>query len=223
MRIFLDTGNIEQIEKGLEWGILDGVTTNPSLLAKEGKPYQEQVLEICRLVGNRPVSVEVLTSKTDEIIRQGMEIASWAENIVVKVATTAEGLPAIHYLSQKGIAVNATLIFSAPQGFLAIKAGAKYVSPFIGRLDDIGGDGVSVVSDLVDFVETYGYPAEVLAASIRHPTHVMEVAKAGAHIATIPYDVLMKLIRHPLTDTGLEQFLRDWRAVEEKWKKIPAG
>ncbi|MFN4182908.1 MAG: fructose-6-phosphate aldolase [bacterium] len=221
MRIFLDTGNIEQIKKGLEWGILDGVTTNPSLLAKEGKPYQDQVLEICGLVGNRPVSVEVLTNTTEEIIRQGMEIASWAENIVVKVATTPEGLPAIHYLSQKGIAVNATLIFSAPQGFLAIKAGAKYVSPFIGRLDDIGGDGVGVVSDLVDFVETYGYPSEVLAASIRHPTHVMEVAKAGAHIATIPYDVLMKLIRHPLTDTGLEQFLRDWKAVEDKLKKIP--
>ncbi len=223
MKIFLDTGNIQEIKKALAWGILDGVTTNPTLLAKEGNPYQEQVLEICRLVKDRPVSVEVLTSQTEEIIQQGQEIAGWAENVVVKVATTLEGLSAIRALSEQGIAVNATLIFSVPQGMLAIKAGAKYISPFIGRLDDIGADGVAVVADLVEFVETYGYPAEILAASIRHPTHVMEVARAGAHIATIPFDVLMKLIRHPLTDAGLQQFLKDWKAVEERLGKVKAG
>lgn len=216
MEIYLDTANLEHVREALAWGVLDGMTTNPSLVAKEGRDYQEAVLEVCRLVDPRPVSMEVLHRDYDGILRDALEFFPLASNIVIKVATTPDGLKAMNTLRQKGIPVNATLIFSLNQAILAMKAGASYVSPFIGRLDDIGQEGAPLVGDIVDFIESYGYAAKVIAASIRHPVHVEQVARMGAHIATIPHAVLKQMIQHPLTDIGLEKFLGDWEAAKAK-------
>lgn len=219
MKIYLDTANIAQLQEALSWGVLDGATTNPSLIAKEGRDYHTAVVEICRLLAPRPVSVEVLHDTYDEILADAREMYSWADNVVIKVPTTVEGLKAISSLREEGVPVNATLIFSLNQAILAIKAGARYVSPFIGRLDDIGHDGVALTGDIVDFLNTYpDYDSEVIAASIRHPRHCIEVAQVGAHIATMPFAVLTQMIRHPLTDAGLEKFLSDWRATESRIK-----
>jgi transaldolase len=213
MKIFLDTANIAEIRTAADWGVLDGVTTNPSLVAKEtGKDFRSILKEICDIVDG-PISAEVTSTKADEMVAQGEELAALHDNIVVKVQMTPDGLKAVKALARKGIDTNVTLIFSANQALLAAKAGARMVSPFVGRLDDISHDGMQVVRDSVVIFENYGFECEVLAASIRHPLHVIEAAKVGAHIATIPFKVLEQMTKHPLTDSGLARFLEDWKKV----------
>ena len=210
MKIFIDTANIEEIKKAKEWGIIDGVTTNPSLIAKEGVEFREIIREIEKIIEGL-ISVEVTTQSAEEMVEEAHELCT-SPNIVVKIPMTEEGIKAVKQLE---IPTNVTLVFSANQALLAAKAGASYVSIFIGRLDDIGHEGMQVVRDTVEILNTYNFNTEVIVASIRHPLHVIEAAKAGAHIATIPFNVLEKMFRHPLTDIGLERFLNDW----EKAKK----
>jgi transaldolase len=215
MKIFLDTANIDQIRLADSWGVLDGVTTNPSLAAKEGRPFKELALEICEILGDRPVSLETVSTDAEGMIREARILSSWAPNVVVKIPMTPEGLKAVRVLSEEGIRTNVTLVFSTSQGFLAAKAGATFVSPFLGRLDDISHEGMEVVRELAEIFALYGYETEVLAASLRHPRHVVEALLAGADIATVPFDTLQKLFRHPLTDIGLERFLADWQKVPD--------
>jgi transaldolase len=216
MRIFLDTANIEQIKHGVKMGVVSGVTTNPTLASKEGTAdYEALSKQICSIVPG-PVSVEVLVEGVEAMIKQARVIATWAPNVVVKIPATAEGLEAISVLAKEKIKVNLTLCFSLNQALLGALAGAAYVSPFVGRLDDIGNDGMQVVKDVVDVFKSYGLSTEVIAASIRHPQHCVVTAKAGAHIATVPYNVLMQMIRHPLTDVGISNFLADWRRVSQR-------
>jgi len=215
MKIFIDTANIEQIKEVNSWGILDGVTTNPSLIAKEKKDFATIVNEICAVVDG-PISVEVISLKADGMFAEGMKLAAVNENIVIKVPMTEEGLKATKLLSNEGVAVNMTLIFSANQALLAAKAGARYVSPFVGRLDDVGQDGMALISDIMDILDNYDYDTEVIVASVRDPIHVTDAARMGAHIATIPYDVLKKMFKHPLTDIGIERFLKDWEKVSKQ-------
>ena len=212
MKIFIDTANIEQIREVSSWGILDGVTTNPSLIAKERKDLATIVNEICEVVDG-PISAEVISLKAEEMFAEGMRLAAVNDNIVIKVPMTEEGLKATKMLSNEGVSVNVTLIFSANQALLAAKAGARYVSPFVGRLDDVGQDGMALVSEIMDILDNYDFDTEVIVASVRHPIHVAEAARMGAHIATIPYDVLKKMFKHPLTDIGIERFLKDWEKV----------
>jgi transaldolase len=213
MRIFLDTANIEQIEQGVKLGVVSGVTTNPTLVAKEGhQDYKSMVKRICSIVPG-PVSAEVLVEGVPAMLEQAREIASWATNAVVKIPATAEGLEVTAALAKEQVKVNMTLVFSANQALLAALAGAAYVSPFVGRLDDIGSDGMLLVKDIVDIFKGYNLTTKVIAASIRHPQHCLAAAKAGAHIATVPYNVLMQMMKHPLTDTGIERFFADWRRV----------
>ncbi len=208
MRIFLDTANIDDIRRGAAMGVVDGVTTNPSLVAAEGVEYRDRVLEICEVVDG-PISAETISETADELVEEGRRIASWHENVVVKVAMSEAGLAAISRLSAEGISTNCTLVFSANQALLAARAGATLISPFIGRIDDAGQDGMDVVRESVRIVETYHLPSQVLAASVRHTRHVTEAALAGSHIATVPPKVLFQLIQHPLTDAGIERFLQD--------------
>ncbi len=215
MQFFLDTANVAQIKKAASWGILDGVTTNPSLLSKEEGTFEDIIQEICRVVPG-PVSVECVTTKTEDIIAEARRLAELADNVVIKIPVCLEGLKATKVLSEKGIKVNMTLIFSANQALLAAKAGARYVSPFIGRLDDISHDGMELVEQIMVILNTYGFETEVIAASIRHPLHVLEAAMMGADIATIPFAVLEKMIKHPLTDIGMERFLADWDKVKNR-------
>lgn len=213
MKFFLDTANIQEIRVANEWGVLDGVTTNPSLVAKEtGRDFRSILKEICDIVDG-PISAEVTSTRAEEMIPEGEKLAAFHDNIVVKVQMTTEGLKTVKALSKKGIDTNVTLVFSPNQALLAAKAGASMVSPFIGRLDDISHDGMAVVRDSVQIFDTYGYETEVLAASIRHPLHVIDAAKAGSHIATMPFKVLEMMARHPLTDAGLAKFLEDWKKV----------
>lgn len=213
MKFFLDTANVAEIRQASEWGLVDGITTNPSLVAREaGRDFRSILKEICELVDG-PISAEVTTTKAEEMIAQGEQLAAIHDNIVVKCQMTLDGLKATKALSRKGIDVNVTLIFSPNQALMAAKAGAKMVSPFVGRLDDISHDGMAVVRDSVLIFKNYGIQTEVLAASIRHPLHMIEAAKAGAHIATLPYKVLEQMARHPLTDQGLQRFLEDWKKV----------
>ena len=212
MKIFIDTANLEQIEEVDNWGILDGVTTNPSLLAKEKGDFKTLVRKICETVGG-PVSVEAMSTKAEEIYKEGKELAKIHTNIVIKVPMTEEGLKATRMLTKDGIKVNMTLIFSANQALLAAKAGASYVSPFIGRLDDIGQDGMDLVAEIMDIFDNYDLGTEIIVASVRHPIHVTQAARMGADIATIPYDVLKKMFKHPLTDIGIERFQKDWEKV----------
>jgi len=214
MKIFLDTGNIGEIREAAALGILDGVTTNPSLIAKEGKPFKPAILEICKIVGG-PVSVEVVGTDSGTMCREGQEFASWHEHVVVKLPTTREGVKACKCLSGQGIKVNMTLCFSPNQALLVAKAGATYVSPFVGRLDDISHDGMEVVRQILQIYKNYGFKTQVLAASLRHPLHVVEAALAGAHVGTLPYKVLDSMFNHPLTDKGLAQFLKDWEKAKE--------
>jgi len=214
MKFFLDTANIEEIRQGVSLGLVDGITTNPSLIAKEGRNLEEVAKEICELVDG-PVSLEVVSTNAAEIIEEARHLAKIHKNVVVKIPMIREGLKALHVVSQEGIRVNVTLIFSANQALLAAKNGAAIVSPFVGRLDDIGNSGMELISDIVQIYSHYEFNTEVLVASIRTPIHVLEAAKMGAHIATLPGKVLEQLIKHPLTDIGLEQFLADW----EKQKK----
>ncbi len=214
MKIFIDTANIEQIKEVNSWGILDGVTTNPSLIAKEKKDFATIVNEICEVVDG-PISVEVISLKADGMFAEGMKLAAVNENIVIKVPMTEEGLKATKLLSNEGVAVNMTLIFSANQALLAAKAGARYVSPFVGRLDDVGQDGMALISDIMDILDNYDFDTEVIVASVRDPIHVTDAARMGAHVATIPFDVLKKMFKHPLTDIGIERFLKDWEKVSK--------
>ena len=208
MRIFLDTANIDEIRRGAAMGVVDGVTTNPSLVAAEGVEYRDRVLEICEVVDG-PISAETISETADELVEEGRRIASWHENVVVKVAMSEAGLAAISRLSAEGISTNCTLVFSANQALLAARAGATLISPFIGRIDDGGQDGMEVVRESVQIMETYHLPSQILAASVRHTRHVTEAALAGAHIATLPPKVLFQLIHHPLTDAGIQRFLAD--------------
>jgi transaldolase len=211
MKIFIDSANVDDIREAASLGIVDGVTTNPSLVAKEGRDFQEVIQEICTLVDG-PVSAEVTATDYEGMVSEGREYASWADNVIIKVPLIREGLKACKALSSDGIGVNVTLCFSANQALLAAKAGATYISPFIGRLDDIGHDGMDVIAEIVAMYSNYEYiDTEVLAASIRHPRHVTEAAMLGAHVATIPFGVIDKMLLHPKTDSGLERFLSDWK------------
>lgn len=213
MRLFLDTANIEHIRYGVRLGVVSGVTTNPSLISREGKvDYQKLVKEICAIVPG-PVSTEVLSQDASGMINEARQVAKWADNIVVKIPANLEGVEATSVLSKEGIKVNFTLCFSLNQALLGVAAGASFVSPFVGRLDDIGEDGMKVVEDIVKFLRFYQLPAQVIAASIRHPQHCMVAAKVGAHIATVPYKVLLQMIQHPLTDIGVKRFIDDWTRV----------
>ena len=216
MKIFLDTADIEEIRTVARWGVLDGVTTNPTLFAKtSGMSYEEVLKEICSITSG-PVSAEVVAEDVDGMLNEGRAFAKLAPNIVVKVPMSEEGLEAMARFADEGIKTNCTLIFTANQGLLAAKAGASLLSPFVGRLDDINEDGMTVVRELVAIVETHGLDTEVLAASIRHPRHMTEAALAGAHVATAPIGVLRKMIEHPLTTSGIESFRRDWDAAHKR-------
>lgn len=212
MKFFLDTANPAEIAEVAGWGILDGVTTNPSLCAKENKPFEELVKEICRLCPG-PVSVECVSARSDEIVPEARKLAALAPNIAVKIPIGLEGLKATRLLSQDGIMVNTTLIFSPSQALLAAKAGSRFVSPFIGRLDDISQEGMEIIEEILAIYGNYDFETEVIVASVRHPRHVVDAALLGAHIATIPFSVIDKLVRHPLTDIGIEKFLKDWGKV----------
>jgi transaldolase len=216
MRIFMDTANIEQIRQAARLGVISGVTTNPSLVSQEGRAdYEAVVKEICSIIPG-PVSAEVVVEKTKDMIEQAQKIAGWAPNVVVKIPATAAGLEAISTLAKKKIKVNMTLCFSLNQAILGALAGAAYVSPFVGRLDDIGEDGMALVRDIVDVFEYYEFDTQVIAASIRHARHCVAAALAGAHIATVPYKVLTQMIQHPLTDIGVARFQKDWQRLSEK-------
>jgi len=214
MKIFLDTANVEQIREAASLGLLDGVTTNPSLLSKEKAPYREVLKQICEIVPG-PVSAEVVASEANGMVREGRELASIAPNIVVKCPLTAEGLKAVRLLKESGIRSNVTLCFSVPQALFAAKAGAYIISPFVGRLDDIAIEGMALIRDILHVYRNYGFETEVLVASIRSPMHVVEAARAGAHIGTMPASVLQQLLKHPLTDIGIERFLKDWEKAQK--------
>ncbi|HSO09016.1 MAG TPA: fructose-6-phosphate aldolase [Desulfoprunum sp.] len=209
MKFFIDTANINEIQKGVEMGMVDGVTTNPSLIAKENKPFEEIITEICRIVDG-PISAEVVSLDTEGMVGEARKLAAINDNIVVKVPMTTEGIKAVRRLAAEGIKTNVTLVFSVAQALLAAKAGATFVSPFVGRLDDIGVSGMDLIQDIMTVYGNYGYESEVIVASIRSPQHVVDAALIGADIATIPFKVIAQLAKHPLTDIGIEQFLADW-------------
>ncbi len=215
MKIFLDTANIEQIRNGMKLGLVDGVTTNPTLVSKENAKFEERIVEICEAVKG-PVSAEVIATDFDNMLSQARELASLNEHVVVKIPMTPDGIRAVKALSEEGIKTNVTLIFSSLQGLLAAKAGATYVSPFVGRLDDVGNDGMQLVAELNEIFGNYGFATEIIVASVRHPIHVLQAAMIGADIVTIPYEVLLRLFNHPLTDNGLRRFQNDWQEYERK-------
>ncbi|GER66359.1 transaldolase [Weizmannia acidilactici] len=215
MKFFIDTANFEEIKAANEWGILSGVTTNPSLVAKENVSFHERLREITALVPGS-VSAEVVSEDAEGMLKEGRELSAIAPNITIKVPMTPEGLKAVHQFSQEGIRTNVTLIFSSNQALLAARAGASYVSPFLGRLDDIGHDGIRLISEIAEIFSIHHIDTEIIAASIRHPQHITQAALAGAHIATVPYKVLVQLFKHPLTDKGIEQFTRDWNNRTQK-------
>lgn len=215
MKIFIDTANIEEIKIAHSWGIIDGVTTNPTLIAKEGKNFLSVVKEITSIVDG-PISAEAVSMDAAAIVDEGRKLSKIHKNINVKIPITQEGLKATKVLSSEGIKVNMTLVFSTNQAILAAKAGSAFVSPFIGRLDDISHDGAKILYEMVEIFKKYDFKTQVIAASIRHPLHVIEAAKAGVHIATIPFKVIEFMIKHPLTDAGIERFLADWDKVKNK-------
>ncbi|MDA1209094.1 MAG: fructose-6-phosphate aldolase [bacterium] len=212
MKFFMDTANVDQVAECAAWGVLDGVTTNPSLVAKEGKDFKETVLKMCELVPN--VSAQVTATDFEGMKKQADEYSSWHKHVVVKVPMTTEGLKTLSYCREKGIRTNTTLIFSASQALLAAKAGASIISPFIGRLDDAGEDGMVLIAEIMEIWSQYNFETEVLVASTRHPRHIIDAARLGAHIATIPYALFQKLPNHPLTDSGIEKFVKDWESVQ---------
>ncbi len=212
MLLFLDTADLEEIENGLDWGMVDGVTTNPSLIAKQGKSYLPTVKAIAEMVPG-PVSGEVLATDREGMIDQGRRLADLAENVVVKVPLTPEGLVAVRTLTEEEIETNVTLCFSPAQAMLAAKAGATYISPFVGRLDDISEDGMGLIEDIVSMTDNYGFDTQVLVASVRHPQHIVQSVQLGAHVATLPFKILAQLYEHPLTTSGLDRFLADWQAT----------
>ncbi len=226
MKIFLDTANLDEIRQGASLGVLDGVTTNPSLVAKEKRPFRDHVLEICSIFEEHKipaaVSAEVVSTDTQGMLREGRELAAWHKSIVVKCPTTPEGVRACSILTREGIRVNMTLVFSPAQALLVAKAGAYFVSPFVGRLDDISHDGMALVRQIIEIYRNYNFGAQVLAASLRGPLHVVEAARIGAHIGTMPFKVFEQLFKHPLTDRGLEAFLKDWEKAKETLGDIQA-
>jgi len=215
VKLFIDSANIEEIKEVYSLGIISGVTTNPTLIAKEGRNFVEVVKEIASIVDG-PISAEVVSTVAEGMVAEAVELSSIHPNVVIKIPMCAEGLKAVKTLAQKGIRTNVTLIFSANQALLAARAGAAFVSPFVGRLDDISHDGIGVIVDIMEIFNNYDFSTEVIAASIRHPLHVTAAAKAGAHIATVPYKVLVQMIGHPLTDAGIKKFLADWETVKNK-------
>lgn len=218
MKIFIDTANLEKIKEANSWGIVDGVTTNPSLVSKENMDFKTLVKEICKVVDG-PISAEVMGDSAEEMVKEGKELAKIHKNIVIKIPMTKEGMKATKVLSSEGINVNVTLIFSAAQALLACKAGARYISPFVGRLDDAGQDGMKLIAEIMNVLDNYDFDTEVIVASIRHPIHVIDAAQMGADIATIPFDVLDKMFNHPLTDNGIKRFKDDWAKCESTTKR----
>jgi transaldolase len=214
MKLFLDSANLDEIREVASWGVLDGVTTNPSLCSKENVTFEDNIRAICALTPG-PVSAECVSLKAEEIIPEARTLARIAPNVAVKIPVGLEGLKAAKTLDGEGIAVNMTLVFSAGQALLAAKAGARFVSPFIGRLDDVSEDGMALIEEIVEIFENYRFKTEVIVASVRHPRHVIEAARIGADIATVPFAVMQKLVCHPLTDAGVEKFLADWRKVKK--------
>ncbi len=217
MKIFLDTASIESIKKFVDMGIVDGITTNPTLISREKGHPEDIMREIVKIVKG-PVNLEVVATKTEEMVEEGLRLKKFGENVIVKVPMTSDGLKAVRKLAENKIKTNVTLIFSSNQALLAAKAGASYVSPFIGRLDDAGQEGMIVIKEIVQIFGNYGYSSEVLVASVRHPIHVIEAGKLGAHIVTLPPDILGKMMNHPLTDKGLALFLSDWEKVKKEHK-----
>ena len=215
MKIFLDTANMNEIRTAVDWGIVDGVTTNPTLIAREGAPFHERIKEICQLVKG-PVSAEVTALDYENMIFQARELAKLSDYIVIKIPMTSDGIKAVRKLSSEGIKTNVTLIFSVSQAILAMKAGATYVSPFVGRLDDISSEGMNVVEQIMQVIYNYGFETEVIVASVRHPMHVVRAALIGAHVVTTPFKSLEALFKHPLTDAGIERFTKDWEQYSEK-------
>lgn len=215
MKLYLDTANVKEIEEGAKLGLIDGVTTNPSLVAKEGRSFKDMLLEICKMVDG-PISAEVVSVESDAMVKEGRDLAKVHKNIVVKVPLIPEGLRATKQLASEGIRVNVTLCFSPTQALLAAKAGAWCVSPFIGRLDDVSSDGMALIQQIVTIYKNYDFKTQVLVASVRHPQHVVEAALIGGHICTMPYTVFQQLVKHPLTDLGLKKFLADWDAMKKK-------
>ncbi|NLK22398.1 MAG: fructose-6-phosphate aldolase [Epulopiscium sp.] len=215
MKIFIDTANVEDIKKANDMGVICGVTTNPSLIAKEGRDFVEVVKEITTIVDG-PISAEVISLKADEMIKEARELVKIHKNIIIKIPMTIEGLKAVKILTEENIKTNVTLIFSATQALLAARAGATYVSPFLGRLDDIGNEGMNLIEEIVEIFSIHDIHTEIIAASIRNPIHVIQAARIGAHIATIPYNVIEQMTKHPLTDLGVERFLKDWEGVPKK-------
>jgi len=215
MKFFIDTADVKAIQEMAALGVLDGVTTNPTLVAKEGRGFLEVLREICEIVDG-PISAEVISLESEGMLKEARQLAKVHKNIVVKIPMTKEGLKATKVLSREGIQTNVTLVFSSTQALLAAKAGATYVSPFVGRLDDIGHVGMDLIREIVTIYANYGYPTQVIVASIRHPIHVIEAALAGAHVATIPPSVIEQLVKHPLTDIGIQRFLADWEKVPQK-------
>lgn len=215
MKLFIDTANIDEIKEVNQWGVICGVTTNPSLISKEGRDFKQVIKEISSILEG-PISAEVISLEKDGMLKEARELAKLSPNIVVKIPMTKEGLKAVNTLSKEEIKTNVTLIFSANQALLAAKAGANYVSPFVGRLDDIGHEGIYLIEDIAQIFDIHGIDSEIIAASIRNPIHVIQAAKAGAHIATIPYKVFEQMLAHPMTDSGIERFLKDWNSVEPR-------
>lgn len=215
MKLFIDTANIDEIKEIYRWGVLSGVTTNPSLIAKEGRIFEEVVKEITELVDG-PISAEVISLKGEEMVEEAKELAKIHKNVIIKLPMTEEGLYATKALKDLGIHTNVTLVFSANQALLAARAGATYVSPFVGRLDDISAEGMDLIHEIVEIFAIHGINTEIIAASLRHPIHVSQAARAGAHIGTIPYKVFKQMVTHPLTDAGVERFLKDWEGVPKK-------
>jgi len=212
MKIFIDTANLEEIRTANDWGVIDGVTTNPSLVAREKRSFADVFREILGIIEG-PVSLEVISLEYQGMVDEAVNLSEFSKNVVVKIPMTSEGLKAVKILSNRDIRTNVTLVFSANQALLAAKAGATYVSPFIGRLDDIGYDGMQLVRDIAAIYRNYGFETKIIVASVRHPLHVLEAAKAGADVATVPFTVIQKMFHHPLTDAGLEQFMKDWKKV----------
>lgn len=213
MKLFLDTGDLAEVREAAAWGVIDGVTTNPTLIAKSGRGFKETVLAICEAVPGGAISAEVVATEYDAMLKEALEIASWHPQIVVKVPLIEPGVRLVSTLTERGIRTNVTLVFTVTQALLAAKAGATYISNFVGRVDDVSGDGMEAVRETVAMVEEYGYESEVLVASIRHPKHVVDALAAGAHVSTMPLSVLRQMFTHPLTDSGLKRFLDDWNAA----------
>ncbi len=220
MKFFLDTANLDEIRQAAAMGVLDGITTNPTLAAREKKPFRDLILEICDVVKNGVVNAEVVSTDGEGILREGRELATWHPNIVVKVPMTPGGIRACNELAAEGIRVNVTLVFSPSQALIVAKAGGYFVSPFLGRLDDISQDGLALLRDILQIYRAHNFSTQVLAASLRHPIHVVEAAKMGAHIGTMPFKVFEQLFKHPLTDRGLEGFLKDWEKARESLGEI---